>query len=280
VSKTPESDSDSSVDVQKLFQKPGKKIEKKAAEVESKAPKVEKKVENKAPKQKVEAKSTSNVMKPVQNQVNKRKIEEKKGNKRVSDTEQPIKKPKQDSTIKQPSQQPGKMVKQSYPQYNQPASEIDGNILAEQKRREDDRDNRTIYLALHGKLGKVSDSAVMALHPDIISANRIGHAAFLVFSSQAVRDKAYPAIEKAQLKNKPVQVDCCGSKSKKPKKSAKEPSKSLIFLKTINHFQLDTTCVNWSSRICQRKPTKECLRPSFRTQMMFTTFVKSNEILF
>jgi hypothetical protein len=76
----------------------------------------------------------------------------------------------------------------------------------------------------------------MALHPDIISANRIGHAAFLVFSSQAVRDKAYPAVEKAQLKNKPVQVDCCGSKSKKPKKSAKEPSKSLIFLKKNNAF--------------------------------------------
>jgi len=100
-------------------------------------------------------------------------------------------------------------------------SEADEDILAENERRFHDQRKRSLYVALPGKLDKVSDSALKALHPDILNVNRLAHSAFLIFSSETVRDKAFPILEKAHLKNHPLRVDYCCEKSKSKTQSTK-----------------------------------------------------------
>jgi hypothetical protein len=120
---------------------------------------------------------------------------------------------------------------------NRKVSEVDEKLFAENENRLQDQKKRTIYVGLQGKLHKVSDSAIKALHPDILvsiwncctiiilcfqNVNRISHAAFLVFASEAVRDKAFPIIGKAKLNNTPLTIDYCCGKAKN--KSAKPQS--------------------------------------------------------
>lgn len=51
---------------------------------------------------------------------------------------------------------------------NRKFSETDEDLLAENQQRFVDQRNRTLFVSLPGKLGKVSMSALKALHPDIL----------------------------------------------------------------------------------------------------------------
>ncbi|KAI6195133.1 hypothetical protein M3Y96_01198500 [Aphelenchoides besseyi] len=107
-------------------------------------------------------------------------------------------------------------INHSVAKKNRPLNEVDSEIIKENHRRRVERDNRAIFLNLSGKKDRAADSSLKALHPDILVVSRLKKAAFLVFLSEAVRDKAYKQLQKAHLKGKPVSIDYCGDKGKRP----------------------------------------------------------------
>ncbi|KAI6174866.1 Nucleolin-like protein [Aphelenchoides bicaudatus] len=172
-----------------------KKPDAQKSKANNKEPKPEREVLKEVAVQNQKAKS------PKQQQKPKKQIETPEKKNQSSDAK-PGSKRKADQEI----------VKQ-FAKRSRKISEVDNAILAENEKRLQEQKKRTVYIALPGKLGQISDSVLKALHPDVLSVKRISHAAFLLFSSEAVRDKALPTLSKAQLNNKPIHVNNCGERS-------------------------------------------------------------------
>ncbi|KAI6233985.1 hypothetical protein M3Y99_00851800 [Aphelenchoides fujianensis] len=149
-------------------------------------------------------------------------------------------------------------------------SEVDAELVNEHNRRRVERDNRCIFLSLaHKKANRISDSAIKALHPDILTVCRLKRSAFLIFLSEAVRDKAFKSIQKAQLKGKPVSADLAGDKGKKHY-APPEADHTSIDLKTLVITDFPTGTTQNTLEIIFPKADK--IDINRKNQMAFLTF--------